>query len=158
MVISLRQFGQCGFINSIRKKASRPVRRPERVIPFRHLGADVVAHLVFGMFETAEEIIEVGMRAPWDAAPALRLTPHDCDLHGHHTLSRRMLRAECAGAFTGPADGPNTTNAQKPSHNATPVQTRVVVMMCSRQTGRTQLAVICANQGSPEEYGFRLQF
>ncbi|MEK9284203.1 hypothetical protein MTR72_31945 [Bradyrhizobium sp. ISRA442] len=47
----------------------------------------------------------------------------------------RMLRA----AFTGPADGPKTTNALKPSHNATPVHTRVVVMMCSRQTGKTHL-------------------
>ena len=44
-----------------------------------------------------------------------------------------MKRVERAGTLTGPADGPNTTNAQKPIHNATPVQTRVVVMMCSRQ-------------------------
>ena len=69
-----------------------------------------------------------------------------------------MMRVERAGALAGPADGPNTTNAQKPIHNATPVQTRVVVMMCSRETRQESLAVICANQGSPEEYGSRLQF
>lgn len=49
------------------------------------------------------------------------------------------MRAERAGPFTGPADGPNITNALKPIHNATPVQTRVVVMMCSRKTGRNHL-------------------
>jgi hypothetical protein len=70
---------------------------------------------------------------------------------------RRMLRTERAGTCTGPAEGPNTTNALKPSHNATPVQTRVAVMMCSRENRQESLAVICANQGSPEEYGKWLQ-
>ncbi|MGY4287586.1 hypothetical protein ACVWXO_006806 [Bradyrhizobium sp. LM2.7] len=64
------------------------------------------------------------------------------------------MRAERAVTFTGPADGPNTTNALKPIHNATPVQTRVVVMMCSRQKQARIIVVICTNQGSPDEYGF----
>ena len=68
------------------------------------------------------------------------------------------MRVELAGTLAGPADGPNTTNAQKPIHNATPVQTRVVVMMCSCPIRQESLAVICTNQGSPEEYGSWLQF
>ena len=44
--------------------------------------------------------------------------------------------------------------AFKPSHNATPVQTRVVVMMRSRKNWECISDVICANQGSPDEYGF----
>lgn len=101
-----------------------------------HVGPGVVAHLAFGAFEPTEEKIEVRMRAPRDAAPALRLTLYERDLGQARYQSRRAMRAERTETFTGPADGPNTTNAQKPSHNATPVQTRVVVMMCSRETGK----------------------
>ena len=96
----------------------------------------LIAGVAFGAFEPAEEIGEVRMRAARDAAPALRLTLDQPDLHS--LQARRRLRwksrAEPAAISTGPADGPNTTNALKPSHNATPVQTRVVVMMCSRPT------------------------
>ena len=46
------------------------------------LGARIVAHLAFGMFESTEEVVEVRMRAAGDAAPALRLTLHESDLHG----------------------------------------------------------------------------
>ena len=130
------------------------------MIQVRRLGPGVVARLAFGALKPTEEIVEVRMRAPRDAAPALRLTLHECDLHERQARkrSRRMIRAERAVTCTGPADGPNTTNAQKPIHNATPVQTRVVVMMCSRENRQESLAVICANQGSPEEYGSSCKF
>ncbi|OAF06144.1 hypothetical protein AYJ54_20925 [Bradyrhizobium centrolobii] len=52
------------------------------MIRVRHLGPGVVAPLAFGAFKTTEEVVEVRVRAPWDAAPALRLTLHDRDPHG----------------------------------------------------------------------------
>jgi len=102
------------------------------VVQVRSLGPVVVAHPAFGAFEPAEEIVEVRMRTPRDAAPAFRLSLHKRDLHLRQIRPRRA-RAERAATCTGPAVGPNTTNALKPSHNATPVQTRVAVMMCYRE-------------------------
>nr|GAJ36335.1 hypothetical protein BDOA9_0155520 [Bradyrhizobium sp. DOA9] len=134
--------------SSPERESSVPARWLERLIQLRCFEPAVVAPLAFGAFEPAEEIVEVRMRTPRNAALAFRLTFHEGDPHGRQPLSRarRMLRAARAGASTGPGDGPNTTNALKPIHNATPVQTRVVVMMCSRENRQESLAVICANQ------------
>src|SRR3569832_1383264 len=68
---------------------SMPVRSAERVIKVRRLDPGVLAPLAFGAFEPPEEIVEVRMRTSREAAPAFRLTLHECDLHG--------VRSDCDG-------------------------------------------------------------
>jgi hypothetical protein len=52
------------------------------MVQVRIVGPGIVARRADGVFEAAEEIVEVRMRAARDTAPALWLTFHDRDLHG----------------------------------------------------------------------------
>src|SRR4051794_28628462 len=157
LVISFRQFGQCGFMSLVQKEFNAgavtgagdpgPSRaRCRRASRLRCVRAD----------RRKNRGQDAGAAGCGTGASADALRARSAWGQARYQ-SRRAMRAERTETFTGPADGPNTTNAQKPSHNATPVQTRVVVMMCSRENRQESLAVICANQGSPEEYGSRLQ-
>ena len=59
-----------------------PARRLGRMVQVGIVEPGIVAMRAVGVLEATEEIVEVGMRAPRDAAPALRLTLYECDLHG----------------------------------------------------------------------------
>jgi len=52
------------------------------MVEVRKLRPGFVVRLAGGTLEAAEEVVEVRMRAPRDAAPALRLELHERDLHG----------------------------------------------------------------------------
>jgi hypothetical protein len=55
---------------------------PERMVEVRIVEPGIVVGCAVAVLKPAEEIVEVRVRATRDAAPALRLTFHECDLHG----------------------------------------------------------------------------
>ena len=77
------------FHGVVRKKnVSVSLLRGKRMIEVRRVERGVVVQPAIGALEAAEEIIEARMWAPRDPAPALRLTLHECDLHGAQTRRR----------------------------------------------------------------------
>jgi hypothetical protein len=82
LVISFRQFGQCGFMGGRKKEVSVSVLRGKRMIEVRIVEPGIVIQRAIGALEATEEIIKVRMRATRNTAPALRLTFHECEPHG----------------------------------------------------------------------------
>ncbi|MCK1681235.1 hypothetical protein IVA87_17885 [Bradyrhizobium sp. 147] len=56
--------------------------RGKRMVDVRIVGPGIVVPRAIGAFEAAEEVVEIRMRSPRNTAPALRLTFHECELHG----------------------------------------------------------------------------
>ena len=80
-----------------------PALRPELLLQVRKHGPGVVVRLDDGVLMATEEVLEVRMRAPRDAAATLRLTLDDRDLHGRHARRRLkgMMRADETATFAG---------------------------------------------------------
>src|SRR3954469_24202263 len=89
-----------------------------------HVGSGVVAHLAFGAFEPTEEKIEGRMRAPRDAAPALRLTLYERHLHGVRPDTSRDGRCGPSGPRPSPVRRMHQTQQTAKTQATTPRQSK----------------------------------